>query len=102
MDYYTAVLVLVAFSGPVGTVEVWETRGSQLAEIHIGTSVGQVRFVNSHGDLLACLGGSICIISSLHYLPVRALKKVLHLDPSMISLKTLQSPSCFSSLASHN
>lgn len=77
-----AALGLVAVSGPVGTVEVWETRGTQLAEIRLGTPVSQVCFANTRGDLLACFGGSICIISGLRYLPVRLLKQVLDLAPT--------------------
>uniref|UniRef100_A0A8K9V8J3 Small-subunit processome Utp21 domain-containing protein n=1 Tax=Oncorhynchus mykiss TaxID=8022 RepID=A0A8K9V8J3_ONCMY len=79
---YCAALGLVVVSGPEGTLEVWETRGVQLAEIHLGMPVSQLCFANTRGDLLACFGGTICIISGLRYLPARLLQQVLDLAPA--------------------
>ncbi|XP_035647211.1 WD repeat-containing protein 87-like [Oncorhynchus keta] len=81
LDYCSA-LGLVVVSGPEGTLEVWETRGVQLAEIHLGMPVSQLCFANTRGDLLACFGGTICIISGLRYLPARLLQQVLDLAPA--------------------
>ncbi|XP_029570066.1 WD repeat-containing protein 87-like [Salmo trutta] len=79
---YCAALGLVVVSGPGGTLEVWETRGVQLAEIRLGMPVSQLCFANTRGDLLACFGGTICIISGLRYLPARLLQQVLDLAPA--------------------
>uniref|UniRef100_A0A4W5JPD1 Uncharacterized protein n=1 Tax=Hucho hucho TaxID=62062 RepID=A0A4W5JPD1_9TELE len=80
LDYCVA-LGLVVVSGPGGTLEVWETRGVQLAEIRLGMPVSQLCFANTRGDLLACFGGTICIIPGLRYLPARLLQQVLDLAP---------------------
>ncbi|KAL7870807.1 hypothetical protein SRHO_G00083040 [Serrasalmus rhombeus] len=80
MDYCAA-LGLVAVSGPAGIVEVWDTRGLQLAEIQLSAPVGQVCFANARGDLLACFSGSISIIAGVRYLPVSLLKQVLAQAP---------------------
>ncbi|CAL8350690.1 unnamed protein product [Lota lota] len=78
---YCAALDLVAISGPAGTVEVWQPKGVQLAEISLRLPVSQVCFANHRGDLLASFGGSIHIISCLRYLPARILKRVLQMKP---------------------
>ncbi|XP_019901036.2 WD repeat-containing protein 87 [Esox lucius] len=76
-----ATLGLVVVSGPGGTVELWETRGVQLAEIRLGRAVSQVCFANARGDLMVCFGSQIYIISGLRFLPARLLQRILDLAP---------------------
>ncbi|XP_062329661.1 WD repeat-containing protein 87-like isoform X3 [Osmerus eperlanus] len=74
-------LGLVALAGPLGIVEVWETRGTQQVEMRLGTAISQVCFANARGDLLVCLGDCICIIFGQRYLPARLVRQVLLLAP---------------------
>ncbi|KAI4888069.1 hypothetical protein NFI96_022746 [Prochilodus magdalenae] len=74
-------LGLIAVSGPAGSVEVFDTRGTKLTEIQLGEPVSQVCFANARGDLLACFSDSIFIIPGVRYLPVGLLKQVLAQTP---------------------
>lgn len=58
-------------------MEIWDCRGNMISEIRLDLAVSQVCFANAQGDILACFSGSISLISSLHFLPVRLLRTVL-------------------------
>ncbi|KAK6322242.1 hypothetical protein J4Q44_G00070340, partial [Coregonus suidteri] len=74
---YCPQLGLLALSGPGEIVEIWGCCGNMLSEIRLGSAVSHVCFANVRGDIVACFSGSISLISSLHFLPVRLLRTVL-------------------------
>nr|XP_015196421.1 PREDICTED: WD repeat-containing protein 87 [Lepisosteus oculatus] len=74
---YCAALGLVVTAGPEGTVELWDSAATLLAEITLGARLSQVCFANPRGDLLANVNGNTYLLPSLRFLPPRYLGALL-------------------------